>query len=126
LPARDILDGRSFAPLLKNPDKKWPYPSITTDAPGSFTVNDENFRYTIYNDGTEELYNLKTDPMEWTNLIRMSNKKALKAKAKLEKWVPKVSAQPLPSNSSADSDKETAPGGTLKAFDKIRPLNELK
>ena len=45
LPERDIIDGRSFAPLLNNPDKKWPYPSITTEAENSFTVNNENWRY---------------------------------------------------------------------------------
>jgi arylsulfatase A-like enzyme len=127
LPKRDILDGRSFAPLLKNPNKKWPYPSITTQAAGSFTVNDENWRYTIYNDGTEELYDLKNDPMEWTNLIRLNDKKANKAMAKLEKWIPKTSAPDLPSNQSADSDKEIYGGDeSYNAIDNIRPLNKLR
>jgi arylsulfatase A-like enzyme len=125
-PERDVLDGRSFVPLLKNPEKKWPYPSITTQAPGSFTVNDENYRYTRYNDGTEELYDLNTDPMEWTNLILLSDKKANKAKAKLSKWIPLTSAPDLPSNTAVDSDKETEGKGTMKEFVKIRPLNELK
>jgi arylsulfatase A-like enzyme len=126
LPERDILDGRSFVPLLKNPSRKWPYPSITTQAPGSFTVNDENYRYTRYNDGTEELYDLNKDPMEWTNLVRLNDKKADKAKIKLEKWMPKTSAPDLPSNSEVDSDKETEGKGPMKEFDKVRPLNELK
>ena len=127
LPKRDVIDGRSFAPLLKNPDKKWPYPSITTQGPGSFTVNDEIWRYTIYNDGTQELYNLKNDPMEWENLIRLNDKKALVAKARLEKWIPVKSAPDLPRNTGVDSDKET--DGSRKSntsFDKIRPLDKLK
>jgi arylsulfatase A-like enzyme len=125
-PKREIIDGRSFVTLLKNPNKKWPYPSITTQAPGSFTVNDENYRYTKYNDGTEELYDLKKDPMEWTNLIRLNDKRANKAKAKLEKWMPKFSAENISRNSEIDSDKETEGKGSIKEFDKIRPLNELK
>lgn len=123
---RDVLDGRSFAPLLKNPDKKWPFPSVTTQGPGSFTVNDENYRYTRYNDGTEELYDLKNDPMEWTNLIRKNDKKALKAKGELEKWIPATSAQNLPRNAEVNSDKEKEAGKPLQAYDKIRPLSELK
>lgn len=126
LPERDVLDGRSFVPLLKNPGKKWPYPSMTTQAPGSFTVNDENYRYTRYNDGTEELYDLKKDPMEWKNLIRLNDRKANKAKTKLAKWMPVASAPDLPSNAGIDSDKETEGKGTMKEFDKVRPLVELK
>lgn len=126
LPKRDVLDGRSLAPLLKNPEKEWPYPSITTQAAGSFTVNDENYRYTKYNDGTEELYDLKNDPMEWTNLIRLKDTKALEAKARLEKWMPKISAPDLSSNGRGDSDKETPGGESNNAFDKIRPLDKLE
>ena len=64
--------------------------------------------------------------MEWTNLIRVHDKKADIAKGKLEKWMPKTSAPNLPSNSETDSDKETEGKGPIKEFDKIRPLNELK
>jgi arylsulfatase A-like enzyme len=123
LPKRDILDGRSLAPLLKNPNKEWPYPSITTLAAGSFTVNDENWRYTKYNDGTEELYDLKNDPMEWTNLIRLNDKKALVAKARLEKWLPKTSAPNLPVNRITVKDFSIM---TDSSIFKIRSLDELK
>jgi arylsulfatase A-like enzyme len=125
-PKREIIDGRSFVPLLKNPKRNWPYPSITTLGPGAFTVNDENYRFTRYEDGTEELYDLKKDPMEWTNLVRLNDRKASKAKANLEKWMPKSSAPLLPSNAEIDSDKETEGKGSDKAFDKIRPLSDLK
>ena len=127
LPKRDILDGRSIAPLLKNPNKEWPFPSITTQAAGSFTVNDENWRYTRYNDGTEELYDLKKDPMEWTNLISLNDKKALEAKARLEKWMPKTSAPNIPSIRGGDSDLETTVvGESNNSIKKIRSLDKLK
>jgi arylsulfatase A-like enzyme len=126
LPRRDMIDGRSLVPLFKNPDRKWPYPSITTQAPGSFTVNDENYRYTLYNDGTEELYDLNGDPMEWTNLLRLHDKKADRAMARLKKWIPKTSAPELTRNTATDSDKETEGKGSNNYFEKIRALNELK
>lgn len=126
LPERKMLDGKSIAPLFKNPDRKWPYPSITTQSPGSFTVNDENYRYTIYDDGTEELYDLKNDPMEWTNLIRSQDMHAQKSKARLQKWIPKVSAPNLPSNAETDSDKEKESTISGSTFENIRPLDKLK
>lgn len=127
LPERDFIDGRSLTPLLKNPDKKWPFPSITTQAAGSFTINNEKWRYTKYNDGTEELYDLKNDPMEWMNLIRSGDRKALSAKTKLAKWMPVTSAPDLPEIKEGDSDAETGVAGDLKnPFNKIRPLDMLK
>lgn len=64
--------------------------------------------------------------MEWINLIRLKDKKANKAKANLEKWMPKFSAANIARNSEIDSDRETEGKGLIKKFDKIRPLNELK
>jgi hypothetical protein len=72
------------------------------------------------------LYDLNKDPMEWTNLIRLNDKKANKAKGKLQKWIPRTSAPNLISNSATDSDKETEGKGSIQEYDKIRPLNELK
>lgn len=98
LPKRDVLDGRSFAPLLRNPEEKWPYPSITIKEEGSYTINDEDWRYTYYADGTEELYNLKNDPMEWTNLINDMDKESAEAKKELLKWKPESFTKGLPVN----------------------------
>ena len=35
----------------------------------SYAVINSNWRYIRYNDGTEELYNVKEDPHEWNNLM---------------------------------------------------------
>ncbi len=35
LPERPVLDGRSFVPLLKNPNRKWDYPTVTINGEGN-------------------------------------------------------------------------------------------
>jgi len=64
----DHCEGRSIVPLLKDPLKPW-YPSLTTMGYKNHSVRSEQFRYNIYEDGTEELYDHTKDPMEWKNLI---------------------------------------------------------
>ena len=68
LPARPDIDGRSLVPLLREPDAEWDHPAITTYDHGEFSVRTERWRYTIYIDGSEELYDHNIDPEEWTNL----------------------------------------------------------
>ena len=46
------LDGHSIVPLLKNPDSKWKYPSVTTYLKDNYAIRDELYRYIQYNDGT--------------------------------------------------------------------------
>lgn len=116
LPERKIIDGRSLTPLLKKPKKSWPYPSMTTLNDGSSTVNDERWRFTRYIDGTEELYDMKKDPMEWNNLMSSKDKKANKAKENLEKWIPLSISPGLPATRIEDFD----------AHGEFRSLKSLK
>jgi hypothetical protein len=46
-----------------------------------FSVRSENFRYILYENGSEELYDHRTDDNEWTNLA--SNSKYKKVKQQL-------------------------------------------
>ncbi|MFC1581478.1 sulfatase [Candidatus Neomarinimicrobiota bacterium] len=68
LPVRNNIDGRSLIPLLKNPAKEWGYPAITSYDYSEFSVRSERWRYSIYIDGSKELYDHKNDPYEWNNL----------------------------------------------------------
>ena len=68
IPARKGVDGRSLAPLLRDPTRKWAHVALTTYDFGEFSVRDERYRYTKYIDGSEELYDHETDPEEWRNL----------------------------------------------------------
>jgi arylsulfatase A-like enzyme len=68
LPARGEIDGRSLVPLLREPSAKWDYPAITTYDFSEFSVRTKRWRYTVLIDGSEELYDHRQDPEEWTNL----------------------------------------------------------
>jgi arylsulfatase A-like enzyme len=64
----DQLDGRSLVPLLIDPKKKTHRTAITFFDPGNVSIRDQQWRYIRYADGTDELYDLKSDPNEWNNL----------------------------------------------------------
>jgi arylsulfatase A-like enzyme len=68
IPVPEHIEGRSIVPLLENPEKEW-YPAVTTMGYNNHSVRSDRYRYNIWSDGTEELYDHETDPMEWKNLI---------------------------------------------------------
>lgn len=71
------LQGRSLAPLLRNPAAAWDYPAVTQvrrgTAPDTFmaySIRTEQWRYTEWADGARgvELYHEQDDPDELRNL----------------------------------------------------------
>ena len=67
-------DGPSLVPLLADPKSKWDNVATTyLDAPGSFSISTNEWRYIKYADGGEELYNTLKDPYEWHNLAGMAS-----------------------------------------------------
>lgn len=106
------LDGRSFAPLLKDPQAKWDLPAITTHGFKNHTVRTENWRYIRYANGDEELYDEAADPLEYTNLANRTEYAS--CKLELAKLLPKTDAPNLP---GAGSEGE---GGKKKAKAKQR------
>ncbi|MEH0152896.1 sulfatase [Limibacter armeniacum] len=67
LPENTTNEGTSFLPLLKNPNKKWNVPAVTTLKEGH-SLRVEHWRYIRRHDGVEELYDHQQDPKEYTNL----------------------------------------------------------
>lgn len=63
------MDGISLMPVLEAPgtaeDRNVMMPYVER---GGFVVVNQNYRYIRYHDGSEEFYDLKVDPHEWTNL----------------------------------------------------------
>lgn len=124
LPKKDVLDGRSFAPLLEDPSQKWNHPAVTIHGEGNASITDGRWRYIRYREGTEELYDLKSDPMEWENQIRSTDQAALAARKRLAKFVPKEFAPGIAVQDSAEKDKLKK---AVKSLDRsIKPKRSLK
>lgn len=96
LPPSPEVEGYSVTKLVKNPQAKWGKAAITSHGNGHHAVKKHNYRYILYNDGSEELYNHKNDPQEWDNLAGKSPKVRAKRKAKLRQQLPDYLAPPRP------------------------------
>ncbi|WP_339882679.1 sulfatase [Polaribacter vadi] len=94
------LSGFSLKPFLENSDNpKWNGPDVAlTVVKGkkksiipdeqSYSVRSEKYRYILYFNGKEELYDHEIDPYEWTNLA--TDKKYHQIKADLKKQLYKL------------------------------------
>ena len=91
LPANPNTDGQSLAPLLKNPNRSWDRPAISTMGYKRHTVRDERYRYIQNEDGSEELYDHENDPQEWKNLTKEDGYQSVINQ--LKKWIPKENKQ---------------------------------
>lgn len=79
LPQREGLSGQSLAPSLREPTRETGRHVITTFDRGNYSVMGSRWHYIRYADGSEELYDLKMDPNEWTNLGGEPKHAAMKA-----------------------------------------------
>jgi arylsulfatase A-like enzyme len=89
------LDGTSLVPLLQDPaTDSWKGPEgvlsvirahegpdCVTDA-HHYSIRTAEWRYTLYSNGDEELYDIVHDPYEWTNLEHSTENAAEKARLK--------------------------------------------
>ena len=98
------LDGTSLRPLLKDPDADWNRLAITTHGKDNHAVRDERFRYIRYHDGSEELYDLESDPNEWNNLA--GDEQFDDLKNKLAQSFPKRNAAPARAGAGARPGKK--------------------
>ncbi|MEW4487962.1 sulfatase [Thalassoglobus sp. JC818] len=98
LPAPEGLDGHSLVPQLEDVTTARQWPAITTHNPGNHSVVTDRWRYIHYADGSEELYDLKSDPNEWTNLA--TSAAHAQTKSELAKLYPRNDASPAPGSKS--------------------------
>ena len=122
LPEKTMLDGHSFAPLLKNPVLVWDYPTVTVHGEGNASVRDERWRFIRYSDGTKELYDLQTDPQEWHNLISRPSTQGKAAMQRLASLLPETFAKAIPGSKGKYKKVKTL-DNTIK---QTRDLTKLK
>ncbi len=68
LPANELNEGRSLSPLLEDPTRKWKHPVLISWRQESHALQANRYRYIRYPNGTDELYDHREDPNEWTNI----------------------------------------------------------
>ena len=85
----DWLDGTSIKPQLAEPSSPRP-PAISSYGEGNTSIRTERWRYIRYEDGSEELYDHRVDPDEWTNLANKPEHE--ETKKKLAQMIPVESA----------------------------------
>jgi hypothetical protein len=78
LEPEDGIDGESLLPLLNGTTRTTP--AISTWGPGNHSARTTPWRLTRYRDGTEELYDHRVDPYEWTNLAGVEAFDAVRAR----------------------------------------------
>lgn len=61
------VDGKSFVPLLEDPEAEWESTAITYLYDQYASIRTEQFRFIRYKEGQVELYDHSKDPNEWTN-----------------------------------------------------------
>ncbi len=86
LPENTKIEGRSLKPLIENPQLKEWSPSLTTHWKDNHAIVDERYRYIIYRDGGEELYDHQIDPNEWVN--RANDPAYRQVIERLSQWIP--------------------------------------
>jgi arylsulfatase A-like enzyme len=98
LPTPKHVEGSSISNLLGNPAANEAKPALTTHGFSNHAVRCERWRLIRYADGSEELYDHRHDPYEWTNLA--SKAELAGVKAELAKSFPANNA-PEPKASAA-------------------------
>jgi len=93
LPANSANDGISVAKQVSDPTQAIARPALMTYGLGNHAVRTQRWRYVRYADGTQELYDHKSDPNEWNNLAdEKQYKKVIEEHAE---WIPQTNAKPF-------------------------------
>jgi arylsulfatase A-like enzyme len=86
-PQTHALDGVSLVPLLRDPAVQTGRAVVCTHGEGNHAIRSDNWRYTRYNDESEELYDQTNDPKNFHYLADSPRHPAVKQE--LSAWLPK-------------------------------------
>ncbi|XZE51981.1 sulfatase-like hydrolase/transferase [Planctomycetaceae bacterium SH139] len=123
LSLREDLEGISLLPQLRVAESRRERPAITSHNQGNHGIRSERWRYIRYADGSEELYDLREDPHEWTNLAKEAELSGVLAAHR--RWLPAMDVEPAVGSAhrvltyDASIDEATWEGQTVRRTDKI-------
>lgn len=80
IPSNEPLDGSSLTPLMRDPDQTTGRSVVITQGFENHAVRSQDWRYIRYADGSEELYDQRTDPKNFHNLADQSNYASIKSR----------------------------------------------
>ena len=85
-------------PAVERRNAPRPWPAITTANQNNHSVRTEHWRYIRYADGSEELYDHRSDPNEWTNLAK--DPQYADVIREHAAWLPEPEAAPAPGSAT--------------------------
>ncbi|MCM2679063.1 sulfatase [Echinimonas agarilytica] len=88
LPVGQQLSGHDLTPLLSTNSDAWPHAAVITYQQGNHGILRDHWNYIRYQDGTEELYDHRSDPNEQRNIVNQPSSKAIVQK--MQQWIPDV------------------------------------
>jgi choline-sulfatase len=88
---RPELEGQSLLPLLKNPLLETGRAVVSTYGRNNHGIRSARWRYIRYHDSSEELYDHRSDPDEYTNLA--DHDEYAETKKELAAWLPKINRE---------------------------------
>ena len=99
------LDGTSLVPQLNDPDAIRTRPAVIEYQRGQCAVRSAQFRYIVYSDGSEELYDHRSDPNEWKNLANDDH--YADSKTALTNWITREWVAPAKRKNAFRFDAES-------------------
>ena len=85
-PPEKQLEGNDLTVLMKNPEAAWDKTSVTVFGYKNYGIRSERYRYIVYANGSEELYDHENDKWEWHNLA--GDPAYAEVKKKMRKGIP--------------------------------------
>ncbi len=115
------LEGLSLLPQLKHANTQRTRPAITTHNHDNHSIVSRDWRYIIYADGSEELYDSLRDPNEFHNLA--NDPKYAEIKKIHRDYIPKINRKPAPGSKhrvlTHDKEKTVWQGEVIHPDDPI-------
>ena len=85
-PPAKQLEGKDLLVLMKDSEAPWDEATVTTFGYKNYGIRSGRYRYIVYEDGSEELYDHTNDKWEWKNLAGKPQFAAIKQN--MRKWIP--------------------------------------